>query len=156
MMASPTHRSTKVVVGVDGSGSSRAALAHALDETARRNARLRVVSVIVPPLPSPAPWKPPTAVSHVRAERVRQIRDVVNEVSDERPGTRGRVPVEVVAAIGAPAQVLLAESDGAALLVLGHRRHGALTSALLGSVGQHCVLHASCPVTIVRPPDGVR
>jgi nucleotide-binding universal stress UspA family protein len=40
---------------------------------------------------------------------------------------------------------------GADLLVLGHRGRGGFASAVLGSVGLHCVLHALCPVTIVRP-----
>ena len=34
--------------------------------------------------------------------------------------------------------------------MLGHRGRGAVRSALLGSVGLHCVLHATCPVTTVR------
>jgi hypothetical protein len=39
---------------------------------------------------------------------------------------------------------------GADLLVLGTRGHGGFTEALLGSVSQHCVQHASCPVVIIR------
>jgi nucleotide-binding universal stress UspA family protein len=41
-------------------------------------------------------------------------------------------------------------SEGADLLVVGNRGHGDLTEALLGSVGQYCVRHASCPVVIMR------
>ena len=47
--------------------------------------------------------------------------------------------------------MLVEASEGADLLVLGHRGRGAVRSALLGSVGLHCVLHATCPVTVVRP-----
>jgi nucleotide-binding universal stress UspA family protein len=46
-----------------------------------------------------------------------------------------------------PAQVLLGASDGADLLVVGSRGHGGFTEALLGSVSQHCVHHARCPVS---------
>ena len=62
------------------------------------------------------------------------------------------VPVTVEARIGTPGQVLLEAARGADELVLGHRGRGVVGSALLGSVGLHCVLHAPCPVTVVRPP----
>ena len=51
---------------------------------------------------------------------------------------------------GNPAQMLLDASDGADLLVVGSRGHGGFTEALLGSVGQHCVQHATCPVVVIR------
>ena len=44
----------------------------------------------------------------------------------------------------------MSQSRDADLLVLGHRGRGALRSALLGSVGLQCVMHASVPVTVVR------
>jgi len=47
--------------------------------------------------------------------------------------------------------VLIEQSQGAELLVVGHRGLGGFRSAVLGSVGLHCVLHAACPVTVVRP-----
>jgi nucleotide-binding universal stress UspA family protein len=61
------------------------------------------------------------------------------------------VSVDVEAVAGGPAPVLLDAAEGADLLVLGHRGRGAFSSAVLGSVGLQCVLHATCPVTIVRP-----
>lgn len=51
---------------------------------------------------------------------------------------------------GNPAQVLIDASDGADLLVVGSRGHGGFTEALLGSVSQHCVQHAHCPVVVIR------
>jgi nucleotide-binding universal stress UspA family protein len=51
---------------------------------------------------------------------------------------------------GHPAQVLLDASAGAELLVIGSRGHGGFVGAMLGSVGQHCVHHATCPVVIIR------
>ena len=41
-------------------------------------------------------------------------------------------------------------SAGADLLVVGSRGHGGFVEALLGSVGQHCVHHATCPVVVIR------
>jgi nucleotide-binding universal stress UspA family protein len=65
-------------------------------------------------------------------------------------GTGGGPPVRSLAVQGFPAQVLLNASVGADLLVLGSRGHGGFSGALLGSVGQHCVRHARCPVVIIR------
>ena len=55
---------------------------------------------------------------------------------------------------GHPAQVLLDAAADADLLVVGRRGHGSFAEALLGSVSQHCVHHAHCPVLIMRgEPD---
>ena len=51
---------------------------------------------------------------------------------------------------GKPARVLLDASGDADLLLVGSRGHGGFTEALLGSVSQHCVHHASCPVVVIR------
>jgi nucleotide-binding universal stress UspA family protein len=63
------------------------------------------------------------------------------------------VPVRARVVQGHAAQVLLGASAGAGLLVVGSRGHGGFAEALLGSVSQHCVQHASCPVVVVRGPD---
>ena len=60
------------------------------------------------------------------------------------------VRVHACAAEGNPARVLLDASEDADLLVVGSRGHGGFTEALLGSVSQHCVHHASCPVVVIR------
>jgi hypothetical protein len=60
------------------------------------------------------------------------------------------VPVEVRALGGPPGHVLVDQSRDADLLVVGHRGRGGFRSAVLGSVGLQCVLHASVPVTVVR------
>jgi nucleotide-binding universal stress UspA family protein len=60
------------------------------------------------------------------------------------------VPVRARVVQGDPAQVLLDACDGADLLVVGSRGHAGFTEALLGSVSQHCVHHAHCPVVVIR------
>ena len=61
-------------------------------------------------------------------------------------------PVKISSRVveGNAAQALLDVSAGAELLVVGSRGHGGFVEALLGSVGQHCVHHATCPVVVIR------
>jgi nucleotide-binding universal stress UspA family protein len=141
-----------VVVGVDGSPESRMALRFALEDAHRRGARVKAVTAYL----SPEFWAASYGVSalptieEVVDDNLTVTRDVLKAVVDEAPGL-GEVPVDVVALPGAPARVLIEQSQGAALLVMGHRGRGGFKSAVLGSVGLHCVLHATCPVTVVRP-----
>ncbi len=140
----------EVVVGVDGSPGSRSALEFALRDAARRGARLRVVTAVRPPEYWASPYGPipvpptPAKLDDVAAD----VRRLVGETT-ARLGVE--VPVEVTVDHGSPAPVLLDAAAGAALLVLGHRGRGVLAGAVLGSVGLRCVLHADCPVTVVRP-----
>ncbi len=51
---------------------------------------------------------------------------------------------------GRASSVLVDASAGADLLALGSRGHGELSGVLIGSVTEHCVAHAHCPVLVVR------
>jgi nucleotide-binding universal stress UspA family protein len=59
------------------------------------------------------------------------------------------VAVDAIAAVGPTGKALVDAAGDAELLVLGHRGRGAIGSAVLGSVGLYCVMHATGPVTIV-------
>jgi nucleotide-binding universal stress UspA family protein len=82
-------------------------------------------------------------------DRVRGVVDgVLPEIGD---GVAVPPPVTVLAAAGSAGEVLVRAARTADLLVVGSRGRGALSSAVLGSTGLHCVLHARCPVTVVHP-----
>ena len=73
-------------------------------------------------------------------------------VQAEAPvGASAAVTTEVVP--GHAGAVLVEASRRAALLVVGSRGRGRLAEALLGSVSEHCVRHAACPVVVVRHPQ---
>jgi nucleotide-binding universal stress UspA family protein len=141
-----------VVVGVDGSPESHAALRFALEDAARRRSGVQVVSAYVPP----EYWAVSYGLTALPAlEDLVQVSAQVGQAAVDAVVAAvpqlGTVPTEVVALPGPAAKALIEQATDADLLVVGHRGRGGFTSAVLGSVGLHCVLHATCPVTIVRP-----
>jgi nucleotide-binding universal stress UspA family protein len=135
----------RIVVGVDGSESSRAALRWAI-----RQARLTgasVDAVIAWRYPSMYGWGPgDDSMVDLEGEARKVLVDALNEASGLEP----EITVRPVAAEGHAADVLLRAARGAELLVVGSRGHGGFASAMVGSVGLNCVLHAHCPVLVVR------
>ena len=141
-----------IVVGVDGSPGSREALEYALDESARRHLPLRVISAVALPdfwAPSYPSYIPPPPNEIIGAAR-KATQSYVDEVVAARGGA-GELSVIVETGAGRPGELLVDAAEGAELLVIGHRGRGSVASVLLGSVGLYCVLHARCPVTVVRP-----
>ncbi|MBA3907335.1 MAG: universal stress protein [Pseudonocardiales bacterium] len=147
----------RVVVGVDGSACARTALEFALEEAARRDAVLDVVSVALTSEYWPVGiGMASSGVAVPAREQVveavqREAEQLVTDVVGERGAAAARVDVRVRAVPGPPAATLIEQARGADLLVVGHRGRGGFASAMLGSVSLHCVLNAACPVTIVRP-----
>ncbi|MGY1704785.1 universal stress protein [Geodermatophilus sp. SYSU D00697] len=146
-------RRARVVVGVDGSPGSRAALVYALAAAAARRADLEVVSAyaLSPYWTDPDVWDP-SLVEALRAPTEERVAALLEEVRRD-PAVSGAadVAVRTVAAEGPAAQELLRRSADADLLVVGSRGRGGVRSAMLGSVALHCVTHARCPVTVVHP-----
>lgn len=138
----------RIVVGVDGSPSSARALHWALHQARLTGASLDATASWEYP-PSWG-WSVPVADVDLSEGMHTALADTVEQVLAAEPP--GQAPVEVRRHVvhGNAAQALLDTARGADLLVLGNRGHGGFTGALLGSVGQHCVQHASCPVVIVR------
>ena len=140
----------RIVVGVDGSTPSREALRWALSEARLRGASIRVVYAWKIPIYvanglAPVAIPDPDALRDTARERLDSI------VSEVAGGTTD-VRIEQIAVEGAAAEILVEESKGANLLVIGSRGHGGFAGLLLGSVSQQCASHASCPVVIIRGP----
>lgn len=140
----------RVVVGVDGSATSRAALARAAEMAAELDGQVEAV----------AAWRLPTYWSDVSVlllESATELRDAAGqraqEVVTEVLGPEPRVPVSVVTVEGPAGDALVQRAAGAALLVVGSRSRSRLPGMLLGSVALHCVVHGPCPVVVVRPGD---
>ena len=156
---SEAPRGPRVVVAVDGSAGSKAALGFALEDAARRG--VPVVAVIAYRLPD---WQGEyLGLGPIEGKRFQdslgsQFRARAQAVVDEAVRERaGAMPdIEVRAELGAPADVLVRESHGADLLVVGSRGHGGFHTMLLGSTSIQCATHATCPVTVVHSPEARR
>jgi nucleotide-binding universal stress UspA family protein len=143
-----------IVVGVDGSPGSRAALAWALEEARLRGSTLRALHVwMLPLLTAPTVGFTPAVVqseadveAFERASREVLDETVAGAVADGDPG----VSIERRLVQGRAAEALIAGSADADLLVVGSRGLGGFKELLLGSVSHQCALHAACPVVIVR------
>jgi len=178
--AAPAPAAGRVVVGVDGSDGSVAALRWAMTE-----ARLRGTSVLaVIAWTYHASWgrssrvhmtPPPSAVlpgANPTGERLsprfepseetdqagavdRLLESSVTRAIKEQDEQGRQHHVEIIrqAVEGHPAEVLLGAATPSDLLVVGYRGHGGFIGALLGSVSRHIVTHARCPVVVVPAPN---
>jgi nucleotide-binding universal stress UspA family protein len=139
-----------VVVGVDGSDNAWHALDWAAREAKLRGAMLKIVCAFEDPAITTGLGSAFGMGSAATADP-EAIKDAAQSVVDHAKARVGDVPVEVVAMADRPGDVLCAECAGASLLVVGSRGHGALGSLLLGSVSNHVVHHATCPIVVVPP-----
>ncbi|MFI8255175.1 universal stress protein [Streptomyces filamentosus] len=134
-----THDPPHLVVGVDGSESSRAALAFAFEEADLRRCAVRAVAV----------WQPPVFTLHTgdtlfHAER-RLLSETTAGWAEKYPDVR--LTHEVL--IGSPVELLAGAAEHALAVVVGRRGRGGYTGMRVGSV-VHGLLHrAHCPVITV-------
>ena len=148
-MAEPTAAvDARIVVGVDGSPSSKAALRWAVRQARLTGARVEAVAAWQ--LPTYYGWDLLPDSADVEGIAGSMLEEAIAGVATLAPGVR----IQPMVRQGNAAQVLLDEANGAELLVVGSRGHGGFTEALLGSVGQHCVHHATCPVVVIRDGPG--
>jgi nucleotide-binding universal stress UspA family protein len=141
----------EIIVGVDGSAGSRAALQWAATEAVRREGELVVVNVYE--------WRVvgarvPVSGAIAGDARTHAEEIVATAVADARLfEPRVKVRGEVVQ--GSPGSVLIGASATADLVVVGSRGHGGFASLVLGSVGQQVATHAHGPVAVVRGRPGI-
>jgi nucleotide-binding universal stress UspA family protein len=135
---------TRIVVGVDGSKPSKLALSWAVRFSAATGASIDAVTSWHFPVNFgwgyvPDAWDP-------IADATKCLTDSVDEVFGAERPTRLRLLVRE----GLPAKVLLDESKGATMLIVGSRGHGGFSGLLLGSVSANCAEHATCPVLVIH------
>jgi len=144
---SPAPSSGPVVVGVDGSASSKQALAWAA-----RWAKLTGTSLVALTawsLPTTYGWGGPAPLPE-DFDPEGLARGSLEESVSQVLGGHPDIDVTTEVAEGHPALLLTERSKTASLVVVGSRGHGAFTGMLLGSVSEFVITHAGCPVVVVR------
>lgn len=143
-------RGGTVVVGVDGSPASRAALAWAARDVAANGGALRAVTAWEISPGGYAYLTPYPVMAWPSRTFEREADDVLHQTIRDVLGPKPPVAVQAVVREGRPGKVLVEQAAGADLLVVGNREHRALTGMVIGSVSEYCIIHARCPVVVVH------
>ncbi|MCI4675108.1 universal stress protein [Candidatus Mycolicibacterium alkanivorans] len=151
-MSTPaTHRG--ILVAVDGSPESKVAVDWAARDAALRNAPLKLVHILNPPVVMAFPEVPmPPGYLQWQEEAGQKILDAGRETVAE--ATKDH-PVEVTSEMvtGPTVPTLVEMTKEVQLVVVGCRGRGALARTLLGSVSTGLAHHAHCPVAIIHDED---
>ncbi|MET1132265.1 MAG: universal stress protein [Aeromicrobium sp.] len=141
-----------IVVGHDGSSFADHALRWALSLAERAHMPVTIVRAwTMRTAPKPKTQEigyVPPASDFADAVRER-LEDATRDIIAEHPGVEVTLKVER----GQPATVVVEAAHGASLLVVGPRGLGGFKGLMLGSVSEHAVGSAPCPVVVVRGDD---
>ena len=136
--------SPRIVVGVDGSEQSKLALRWAVQVSATTSSPIEAVAAWH--FPVNFGWGYVSDGWDPAADATKALEDTVDEIfGSERPAG-----LRLLVRQGLPAKVLLDESRGATMLIVGSRGHGGFAGLLLGSVSASCAEHATCPVLVIH------
>ena len=148
----------EIVVGVDGSEESRAALDWAVEEGRLRQAPVLAIHAWeVPLVPAPTGLVPPSVevvgdLTELREDAASLVETMVREIA----GDAADVEIRPLTVEDKPVRALLdaAERNDAQMIVVGSRGHGGFVSLLIGSTSDQVARHATCPVVIHRHRRG--
>ena len=144
-----------IVVGVDGSAASKAAVDWAARDAALRGLPLKAVHVLTPPLVMAFPEvpMPPGYLKWQEEEAGKILEDAARVAAEAAGGAAKDVVVSTEMLSGPSIPTVVDASEGAGMIVVGCRGHGALARGLLGSVSNALVHHARCPVAVIHDED---
>lgn len=139
-----TEEYHRIVAGVDGSAASLRAIEWAARQAELTGATLEVVAAWE--WPNSFGWSVMPSEYNPEQDAQGLLESLVAALRKSHP--HAKVTWKVVE--GHPAPVLVNESRGADLLVVGSRGHGEFIGMLIGSTSEHCVANAACPVVVFR------
>ena len=148
----------EIVVGVDGSEESRAALDWAVEEGRLRQAPVLAIHAWeVPMVPAPTGLVPPSVevvgdLTELREDAASLVETMVRETAADAAD----IEIRPLTVEDKPVNALLdaAERNDAQMIVVGSRGHGGFVALLIGSTSDQVARHATCPVVIHRQRRG--
>ncbi|ORA09260.1 universal stress protein [Mycobacterium asiaticum] len=151
--ASVNAKSLGVLVGVDGSPASNAAVVWATRSAELRNLPLTLVHVVNtdvatwPPMPYPDTW------ALWQEDQGRKVLTESVKIAREAALSDRRLTIHSELVYATPVSTIVEMSKEAQLLVVGSSGRGAVARLLLGSVSSSVVRHAGCPVAVIHDED---
>ena len=142
---------SELVVGVDGSAASYAAVGWTAQEATIRGLPVRLVHVVAPTSMS-STEAPNDTITHEQEVKARHVIDQARRIVDGVQG-EARLKVRVEIRYAGVLATLVDASRDAHMIVVGARGFDGFGWHMLGSVSAGLLHHAHCPVTIVRDPE---
>lgn len=138
-----------IVVGVDGSAASKAAIDWAARDAALRNVSLTLVHVAAGLGGTWPHTPPPVGFGEWQQRQARQFIDEAVRIVEDSSRETGHVRVKTETYYSAVVPTLVDMSKEAEMIVVGCRGQGAF-GAVLGSVSSGMIHHAHCPVAVIH------
>jgi nucleotide-binding universal stress UspA family protein len=148
MSTSETRRG--IVVGVDGSAPSDAAVVWAAHEAAMRNVPLTVVHMFKTFVPTFPQIPMPNGVGMWQEDDGRKVLEHSVKIAQDAVATDRKISITSEVKSSPPVPTLVEMSEEAEMIVVGSNGRGAVGRVVLGSVSSGVVRHAKCPVAVVR------
>lgn len=142
-----------IVVGVDGSPTSSAAVAWAAQDAELHGSELKLVAVVPPVVVPAAPWpliSSLTGFSGWEENRARELVEHAHKQALDLTSPRRAAQITTEVRSGPVAPTLVELSEYARLVVVGCVGEGAVVRALMGSVSSGLLQHARCPVAVIH------
>jgi nucleotide-binding universal stress UspA family protein len=142
-----------IVVGVDGSPASNAAVCWAAREAVMRQTPLTLVHVVNPVV---SPWAQAPLLDEYPVWQENEGRRILGDalkIAQDSAAESPQTSIESELMFSSTIPTLVNLTREAKLIVVGNYGHGALARGLLGSVSSSLVRRAHCPVAVIRDEE---
>ncbi len=150
MKVSTTVKRYGIVVGVDGSTASDAAVFWAARDAAMRNVPLHLIHMYNTFVPTYPQIPMPSGVAEWQEDDGRKVLELAVKIAEDAMPTDRKVSITHEVKCSPPVPTLVEMSKDADMIVVGSTGRGAIGRVLMGSVSSGAVHRAKCPVAVIR------